>query len=193
MEFGMRALIAVVMFLVVIVITAWLARDRRLASRITKLRARTAPEYDRRQLHEAARRVLVELPRESPVNWAEHLEIRPISPEDAQRFTEAWRAAQALFLDRPLAAVAEAENLVEQVMRRRGYPVRDFEARSADICVDHPRIVEHYREAHRLSVLSRQGAADAEDLRLAMVHCRALFDELVVGAFVPVEELTMAR
>jgi len=193
MEIGMRALIAAVMFLVVIAITGWLAWDRRRTSRNARLRARPAPEYDSRLHHEAASSVFAELPRESPVNWAKHLEIRPISPEDGQRFTEAWRAAQALFLHRPLAAVAEAESLVEQAMRRRGYPVRDFEARSADIRVDHPRVVEHYREAHRLSALSREGAADAEDLRLAMVHCRALFDELVVEAFVPAEELTMAH
>jgi hypothetical protein len=35
-------------------------------------------------------------------------------------------------------------------MADRDYPVEDFEQRSADLSVDHPKVVENYREGHRL-------------------------------------------
>ena len=68
---------------------------------------------------------------------------------------------------------------IQMVMVERGYPVEDFEQRSADISVDHPDVVENYRDGHRLAQLSASGDGRTEDLRQAMGHYRALFDELV--------------
>jgi hypothetical protein len=64
-------------------------------------------------------------------------------------------------------------------MQARGYPVGDFEQRAADVSVDHPRVVEHYRAAHAIALRDEQGQADTEALREAMVHYRALFDDLL--------------
>jgi hypothetical protein len=64
-------------------------------------------------------------------------------------------------------------------MAERGYPVDDFDQRAADISVDHPQVVENYREGHRLAQASADGSDSTEDLRQAMRHYRALFDELV--------------
>jgi hypothetical protein len=76
--------------------------------------------------------------------------------------------------------VAEADKLVSEVMRERGYPVsEDFEQRAADVSVDHPVVVENYRAAHAISVRAARNEADTEDLRQALVHFRALFDELL--------------
>jgi hypothetical protein len=69
--------------------------------------------------------------------------------------------------------VQEADSLIQSVLRERGYPVDDFEQRAADISVDHPQVVENYRSGHRLA------SGDTEQQRQAMVHYRALFDELV--------------
>ena len=69
--------------------------------------------------------------------------------------------------------------LIQSVMADRGYPVEDFETRAADISVDHPQVVENYRQGHRLAEKSSDGAGSTEDLRQAMRHYRALFDELV--------------
>ena len=67
-----------------------------------------------------------------------------------------------------------------EVMRDRGYPVADeFEQRAADVSVDHPAVVEHYRAAHAISGRATTGEASTEDLRQAMVHFRALFVELL--------------
>jgi hypothetical protein len=86
---------------------------------------------------------------------------------------------QADFVDSPQSAVDEADALVIEVMRRRGYPMDDFEQRAADISVDHPDVVGHYREGHRLSALGARGQASTEDLRQAMRHYRELFQELL--------------
>ena len=65
-------------------------------------------------------------------------------------------------------------------MHDRGYPVdEDFEQRTADISVEHPAVVENYRAAHGISVHARNGQASTEQLRQAMVHFRALFDDLL--------------
>jgi len=87
---------------------------------------------------------------------------------------------QARFVDDPRTAVVEADSLVRTVMAERGYPVdKDFQRRAADISVDHPEVVERYREGHRLSQLPADDDSATENLRAAMTHYRALFEQLV--------------
>jgi hypothetical protein len=76
-------------------------------------------------------------------------------------------------------AVTEADQLLGDVMFTRGYPVSDFEQRTADMSVDHPKVVENYRAAHEIALRHSQGQASTEELRQAMLHYRALFEELV--------------
>jgi hypothetical protein len=64
-------------------------------------------------------------------------------------------------------------------MKARGYPVSDFEQRAGDISVEHPGVVEHYRAGHEIAMRHERGDASTEDLRQAMIHYRALFDNLV--------------
>ena len=64
-------------------------------------------------------------------------------------------------------------------LAERGYPIEDFDRRAADVSVDHPGVVENYRAAHAISERNSTGDATTEDLRQAMVHYRALFDELL--------------
>jgi hypothetical protein len=109
----------------------------------------------------------------------ESLHIQPLGPGDRARFVESWRGVQARFVDGPGGALTEADQLLRDVMSTRGYPVSDFEQRAADISVDHPLVLEHYRSAHEVAVRQTQGQASTEDLRQAMIHYRALFEELV--------------
>jgi len=64
-------------------------------------------------------------------------------------------------------------------MQAMGYPIGDFEQRAADISVDHPRVVEHYRSARRIAQANERGEAGTEDLREAMLHYRELFEDLL--------------
>jgi hypothetical protein len=77
--------------------------------------------------------------------------------------------------------VVEADDLVSQVMRDRGYPVDDFESQSELVSVDHPEVVQNYRTAHGIYTKTTSGEASTEDLRRAVVAYRALFDELVTN------------
>ncbi len=108
----------------------------------------------------------------------EALHIRPLAPGDQARFAESWRSVQGRFVDGPGGAVAEADQLLRDVMSTRGYPVTDFEQRAADVSVDHPLVIDNYRKAHDIALRQTRGQASTEDLRQAMIHYRTLFEDL---------------
>ncbi len=107
-------------------------------------------------------------------------QIHGISPEDKRRFADAWRIEQSRFVDEPEQAVIRAHELVGELMRARGYPVSaEFEDNAADLSVDHPVVVEHYRKACVIATRRDHGQANTEDLRSAMLHYRELFEDLL--------------
>jgi len=151
------------------------------------LKKRFGPEYDRVVQQSGSRRD-AEKELSGREQRREQLNIRPLDPAARDRYTERWRKVQADFVDSPATAVTEADALVTEVMRERGYPMDDFEQRSADVSVDHPQVVESYREAHRLGQLSARGEASTDDLRQAIRQYRRLFEELVeASADEPIE------
>jgi hypothetical protein len=109
----------------------------------------------------------------------DRLHIRPLAASDRARFVESWARVQARFVDGPGGAVTDADQLLNDVMSTRGYPMSDFEQRAADISVDHPLVLDNYRAAHETALRQSRGQARTEDLRQAMLHYRTLFDELV--------------
>ena len=167
-------LLAAVALLVVIGIV-WAAGRKR---RTERLREGFGPEYDR-TLETSGGRREAESELLDRQKRREELDIRPLPPGARDRYAGQWQSAQTRFVDDPRGAIAEADRLVQEVMRERGYPTDDFERRSADISVDHPELVENYREAHRISVMSDRDEASTEDQRQAMVHYRSLFEELL--------------
>jgi hypothetical protein len=102
-----------------------------------------------------------------------------LSAQARERYVQRWQATQTRFVDDPSGAVIEADMLVQQVMKERGYPTDDFEQRAADISVEHPELVERYRTAHGIAESNERGQATTEDLRQSVRHYRALFDELL--------------
>ena len=72
-------------------------------------------------------------------------------------------------MDDPEGAIREADDLIQSVMRERGYPVEDFDQRAADLSVDHPDVVENYREGHDLA--GARCAARATPSRSARRSC----------------------
>lgn len=171
--------IAWIVLLVVAVVAvgavAWWAGQRRRSDR---LRERFGPEY-RRAVESTGDRSRAERELESREERVEAFDIRPLEPAARDRFRDRWRETQALFVDDPASAVGQADDLIAEVMRARGYPVGDFEQRAADVSVNHPEVVDHYRTAHRIAERQRRGEADTESLRQAMVHYRALFSDLL--------------
>jgi hypothetical protein len=161
---------------VLIVVGALLTYQRRSRG----VRKRFGPEYDRTVEERGSRRE-AEAELRARLERRQRFEIRPLADGAQERYGGEWREAQARFVDDPQGGIAEADRLVHQVMVERGYPMEDFEQRAADVSVDHPEVVEHYRAAHSVSVAAGRGEASTEDLRRAMVHYRALFEELLKG------------
>jgi hypothetical protein len=167
-------ILAAVVALGLVAIGAWFYRRKQSHN----LQERFGPEYGR-TLNELGGRTKGESELKAREKRVERLDILPLAPPEAARFTEAWRALQSRFIDNPKGVVVEAEQLVRELMEKRGYPMGDFERRAGDISVDHPDVVANYRSAQAIAVRDQRGSADTEELRRAVVHYRALFDELL--------------
>ena len=166
--------IGVVVAIVVLAVLANALRMRRSRS----LQDRFGREYDRTVDKAGGRREAEQELRKREQRHDE-LELRPLSADARERYLRQWQVTQGRFVDDPTGAVSEADNLVQQVMRDRGYPVDDFEQRAADLSVDHPAVISNYRAGHGISIANERGKASTEDLRTAMVHYRELFTELL--------------
>jgi hypothetical protein len=164
--------------LIVVVVFAAVAIAGYQYLRTRHLRTRFGPEYER-TVRESGGRRLAEARLESLEKRVRRLQIRALGPDERERLLNSWRSVQSRFVDDPRNALTEADALLGQVMSARGYPVGDFESRTGDVSVDHPRVVEHYRAGHEIVLRHGRGLASTEDMRQAMIHYRTLFDELV--------------
>lgn len=170
-------------------LVAWQGLARRRSGR---LRQRFGPEYNR-LVNSAESKRDAEAELQAREERRRQLDIQPLSERARDRYVQDWQAVQAQFVEDPRAAVASADSLIQAVMAERGYPVEDFEQRANDISVDHPRVVENYREGHRLAQASADGNETTEDLRQAMRHYRALFEELLEAGSQTDTDEPMAR
>ncbi|HEX4079278.1 MAG TPA: hypothetical protein VHX61_10465 [Rhizomicrobium sp.] len=170
------AVIVVAVIAAIVAYAAWRHKHRE------KLQRRFGPEYDRAvAAHGSERKAEAAL--ENRQKRVESLPLRDLAPGERERFLERWKSVQLAFVDSPRGALTEADDVVSAAMQARGYPVADFEQRAADISVDHPRVTENYRAAHAIEARLAAGqATTTEDMRTAMIHYRALFDELVQPA-----------
>jgi hypothetical protein len=168
-------MIAIVVGVLVLAAVAWLVWQRK---RSEELRERYGPEYER-TVHQVGdvRRAESELVKRQERVAA--LEIRSLTAGQLRGYQQEWHAVQTRFVDDPKGAVTDADRLVEDVMRTRGYPVADFDQRAADLSVHHPRVVDNYRSARDIAQRHRLGRATTEDLRRAMVYYRGLFQDLL--------------
>lgn len=159
-----------------IVVAALIARGARRA-RTAQLRNQFGSEYDH-AVSESGKRKQAEQELLARVDEVKKYNIRPLSVAERDRFRGEWSLIEKRFIERPTTAVVEADELVAEMMRVRGYPMGDFEKHAKDLSVTHPKVVEHYRAGHRV-IGGAPGSASTEDMRQAMLHYRALFDELV--------------
>jgi hypothetical protein len=168
-------ILIVIAVLVVAALVAWNLTSRR---RTSHLQDRFGPEYDRAMKEQGDRR-RAEGELRDRERRRDAITLIVLSPASRDRYRSRWNDVQARFVDEPAEAVSQADGLVNQVMQERGYPMADFEQRAADVSVDHPEVVDRYRAAHGIALAQGAGAASTDDLREAMIHYRALFDELL--------------
>jgi hypothetical protein len=154
----------IVIVIAAIVVTAAVVWAGMKSRRSRALQERFGPEYDRTvRATDDKREAEAELA--ARAERRDSLDIRPLTPAARERYLAEWQGVQARFVDDPEGAVRDADTLIQSAMRERGYPVDDFEQRSSDISVDHPHVVENYRQGHRLADASARGDGSTEDLR----------------------------
>jgi hypothetical protein len=171
----MTWVIVTLLVVAALAVAAVLIEQRRAAS----LRNRFGSEYDRIVEQTGDRReARAEL--RDRIKRRKAIELHDLSPAAREQYVERWRAVQFGFVDEPGRAVAAAVALVDEVMDERGYrvdPAADGEHptdRLDLVAVDHPQLAADYRSARTAS------AGSIDDLRVAFVRYRALFEALVV-------------
>jgi hypothetical protein len=170
-----RIVIGGILVVALVAVAVWLYFRQKQSKR---LQGRFGPEYGK-AVEDFGSQRKAESELKARERRVEHLDIATLAPADAARFTEVWNSLQSRFVDNPQGVVAQADQVVRELMLKRGYPMADFEHRAADISVDHPGVVRNYRAAQAIAVRGSSGEASTEELRSAVVHYRALFDELL--------------
>jgi hypothetical protein len=174
--FPLGWLIVAVVVIALLALAGWFFVHKKKQS--ARLQQRFGAEYDR-TVGELGGRTKAESELKAREQRVEDLTIAPLAPAEAARFSQAWNALQGRFVDNPKGVVIQADQLIRELMQKRGYPMADFERRAADISVDHPDVVENYRAAQTIAARDERGQADTEELRQAVVHYRVLFDEML--------------
>jgi hypothetical protein len=169
-------LVAVIIIAIVVVLA--LAAIAGYFYRGQRLRKRFGPEYDR-MVESSGSRFKAEQELRDRERRHRGLTLRELPAEARERYSAEWVQIQAMFVDDPRTATAQADALITRVMAERGYPTEKFDQRAADLSVEHAGTVDRYRRAHELSLRNDQGDADTEELRNALVDYRALVADLL--------------
>jgi hypothetical protein len=171
-----QIVLIVALILAVLAGAAWFAMRQR---RTQQLSDRFGPEY-RETVEQTGDQRAAERELEARQKRVEKLEIRGLRDDERERYAAQWQSVQARFVDDPAGAISEADRLVESVMTARGYQVGEgFERTAGDVSVNYPQVVGEYRAAHDIAERNARDGVETEELRQAMVHYRALFDELL--------------
>ncbi|HEV8550820.1 MAG TPA: hypothetical protein VGQ57_17360 [Polyangiaceae bacterium] len=167
-------------------------RARVVRRRHAEIERRFGPEYERAvaEFGDSAHAERELYARERHV---QKLHLRRLSERDRARFTAEWERLQALFLDDPAVAARRADALIVDVMAKQGYRAEAVDERVRELSVEHATVVQHYRAACALAEANREGRANTEELRQAMVHYRAIITDLLHEAPRGAAELRPAR
>lgn len=167
--------VLIVIVVSILVIAAFVAYE---LSRRAGLKKRFGSEYNE-AVRQTGSPLRAESQLEARARRVRHYDIRPLAGDERRRFVDAWRELQSRFVDNPSGSVAEADRLVTEVMAARGYPMAEFDRQAEDLSVDHPHVVSHYRAAHQIAEGQGRRQISTEDLRQAVRHYRALFEDLL--------------
>lgn len=148
------------------------------AARRRRLQERFGPEYER-VLGERQSRRTAEAELAARERRVRKLRLRDLTADARGKYAGQWIEVQERFVDEPSGAIADAQALVETVMRERGYPASEYQQTVADLSVAHARTLDHFRAAHEISARAVADNVATEELRIALLHYRELFSELL--------------
>lgn len=172
MDTSMMILVAAVAILTFV---GWLIYDKH---RTKRLQQRFGPEYDRTVMGIGDRRE-AESELERLEHHAQELKSKPINFADRQRFLSRWKRCQSRFVDDPAGAVDEADEVLTDLMRTRGYSTDNAYDRMTEIAAAYPNHAERYRQAGEIVAQNSRAAASTKELRTAFLYYRGLFEELI--------------
>ncbi|MFI1224871.1 MULTISPECIES: hypothetical protein [unclassified Streptomyces] len=168
------AIIIIAVVVLAAVAAFFLLRGRPVGGR--GLRSRFGPEYDRVVARHGGDTKAAEQELGDRVKRHGHRKERPLTEEARAGYAARWASAQELFVESPARALTEADALLADLSRERGFPDgEDFEDRTDALSVHHAAHVDGYRRVHS----ARSGDASTEDMREALLAARALFDALL--------------
>jgi hypothetical protein len=171
------AVIGVVALLIVLAVV-WVVMKQRNRRRTDELRARFGPEYDL-ALREYGSRAKAEASLLDRVNRVNRMTVHPLDDAERERYFAEWETIQARFIDHPRGAVTEADEMINSLLRARGYEGGAFDRRAADLSVHYANLVEPYRRANAIVVRAGKNEATTEELRSAMILFRAIAEQLL--------------
>jgi hypothetical protein len=151
---------------------------RRQRERTARLRERFGPEYDRAVKAAGGQRA-GEAELEARLERHQRLQLSPSENADSAQYAAEWNEIEKQFDTAEIAALARAEAVVTTVLAERGYPMGSFDQRAADLSLDYPEEIGHYRRAHAAYRRADEGEATREDLYEALQHYRAFLDALL--------------
>ncbi len=161
-----------------ILLGIWLGKKYFENRRTNRLQEKFGSEYER-TVEKVGDREEAEEILETRIEHHKSLEIEPLSAEEQEYFAREWQSTQAKFVDQPEVAVREADQLIKEIMHAKGYPYKNFEQRAAEISVDYPELVDHYRKLRVIIDRRSDEEFSTEDMRQAMLYCRNLYEELL--------------
>lgn len=156
------------------------------------LRRRFGPEYERVVARHGGDTAAARKELQERLKRYGKIEFRPLTWQDRERYAAEWTGIQERFVDSPAGAVGEAETLLDRLVQDRGYPDAHSGEQIDALSVHRPHHVQSYREIREVVAGqakdgegdgggdgSTASAAATEELRLALVRARGLFDDLV--------------
>lgn len=172
MEPWMWIVVAAVV-LALVALGVWLVRGRR-ARRLKKL---FGPEYER-TVKRLDSRDAVHDELERRLERRETIELRDLTDRERATYVEQWRELQRTFTRQPATGLLEADAVITALLGDVGYPTDGFEQQAADLSVDHADVLDDYREARAVVRDVRGGRAGTEEIRVALLRYRTVFERV---------------
>lgn len=144
--------------------------------RSRRLQQQFGPEYQRALAQHDGDAGEAERELAERVRQVGELDLHPLDPADRERYLARWAGLQEQFVDAPGKSVIDADRLLTEVLRERGYPEGD---QSAALSVHHAGALAGYRASRDAAARAEHGDTTTEQLRDAFVRARGTFDELV--------------
>ncbi|MEU6944692.1 hypothetical protein ABZ957_05515 [Streptomyces sp. NPDC046316] len=177
----LTAVLILVAAVAALLAAAFVLRARKgTGSGTRSLKRRFGPEYDRTLERHGGDSESAHHDLRERVERHGGIRTLPLEPAVREHYAAQWTMLQERFVDAPRQAVADADELLSRIAATRGFPEPDRpDEQLAALSVHHPHHVEGLRTVRRAM---HSKSASTEELREALVHARALFEDLTAGS-----------